>query len=40
MTWVSGITTLLGPAGVALIGVAGYLLALGTYKLIKEWLPF
>lgn len=40
MTWFSIIQVIFGDYSILVIAVLTYLLALGVYKLIKDWLPF
>lgn len=39
-TWFDVITAIFGDAAVLLLAIFGVLLALGVYKLVKDWLPF
>lgn len=40
MTWFSLIRSVFGDLAVIIVALFAYLLALGLYKLLKDWLPF
>lgn len=40
MTWFSLLQSVFGDLSVIILALFGYLLALGLYKLLKDWLPF
>lgn len=40
MTWFALLQSVFGDLSVIILALFGYLLALGLYKLLKDWLPF
>lgn len=40
MDWFAVLQTIFGDAAVIVVALFTYLVALGLYKLLKDWLPF
>lgn len=40
MTWFALLKSVFGDLSVIIVALFTYLLALGLYKLLKDWLPF
>ena len=40
MTWFALLQSVFGDLAVIIVALFDYLLALGLYKLLKDWLPF
>ena len=40
MTWFALLQSVFGDLAVIIVALFSYLLALGLYKLLKDWLPF
>lgn len=40
MTWFALLQSVFGELAVIIVALFGYLLGLGLYKLLKDWLPF
>lgn len=40
MTWLSLIELIFGDYSVLILAALSYLIGLGVYKLLKDWLPF
>lgn len=40
MTWFALLRSVFGDLAVIIVALFTYLLALGLYKLLKDWLPF
>lgn len=40
MTWFALLQSVFGELAVIIVALFAYLLALGLYKLLKDWLPF
>lgn len=40
MTWFALLQSVFGDLAIFIVALFSYLLALGLYKLLKDWLPF